>query len=145
MEKVELNLEFMTKVMRDLRKRLKRLLIEISMNFNHRIKKLNEIVVGWVNYFKLADMKTKLKDLDQWIRRRLRAVVWKTWKLVRTRFKNLTKLGVSKGKAWEYANTRKSYWRISKSPILNKTVTNQRLINHGFKSLSSQYEKFRLS
>ena len=115
------------------------------MNFNHRIKKLNEIVVGWVNYFKLTDMKTKLKDLDQWIRRRLRAVVWKTWKLVRTRFKNLMKLGVPRGKAWEYANTRKSYWRISKSPILNKTITNQRLINHGFKSLSSQYEKFRLS
>ncbi|SDY71427.1 Group II intron, maturase-specific domain [Proteiniborus ethanoligenes] len=117
----------------------------VSMNFNHRIKKLNEIVVGWVNYFKLADMKTKLKELDQWIRRRLRAVVWKTWKLVRTRFKNLMKLGVPKGKAWEYANTRKSYWRISKSPILNKTITNQKLINHGFKSLTSQYEKFRLS
>lgn len=117
----------------------------VSMNFNHRIKKLNEIVVGWVNYFKLADMKTKLKELDQWIRRRLRAVVWKTWKLVRTRFKNLMKLGVSKDMAWEYANTRKGYWRISNSPILNKTITNQRLINHGFKSLSSQYEKFRLS
>ena len=117
----------------------------VSMNFNYRIKKLNEIVVGWVNYFKLADMKTKLRELDQWIRRRLRAVVWKTWKLVRTRFKNLMKLGVPKGKAWEYANTRKSYWRIAKSPILNKTITNQRLINHGFKSLSSQYEKFGLS
>jgi RNA-directed DNA polymerase len=117
----------------------------VSMNFNHRIKKLNEIVVGWVNYFKLADMKNKLRDLDQWIRRRLRAVVWKTWKLVKTRFKNLMKLGVPKSKAWEYANTRKSYWRTSKSPILNKTITNQRLINHGFKSLSSQYEKLRLS
>lgn len=117
----------------------------ISMNFNHRIKKLNEIIVGWVNYFKLAEMKSKLKELDSWIRRRLRACIWKTWKLVRTRFKNLMKLGVPKYKAWEYANTRKSYWRTSKSPILNKTITNQRLINHGFKSLSSQYEKIRLS
>lgn len=117
----------------------------ISMNFNHRIKKLNEIIVGWVNYFKLADMKSKLKELDGWIRRRLRACIWKTWKLVRTRFKNLMKLGVPKYKAWEYANTRKSYWRTSKSQILNKTITNQRLINHGFKSLSSQYEKIRLS
>lgn len=115
------------------------------MNFDYRIKKLNEIIVGWVNYFKLAEMKTKLKDLDSWIRRRLRACVWKTWKLVRTRFTNLKKLGVPKQKAWEFANTRKGYWRISKSPILNKTITNQRLINHGFKSLSSQYEKFRLS
>ncbi len=117
----------------------------VSMNFNHRIKKLNEIIVGWVNYFKLADMKSKLEDLDQWIRRRLRACVWKTWKKIKTRFQNLMKMGIPRDKAWEFANTRKGYWRISKSPILNKTVTNQKLINHGFKSLSSQYEKFRLS
>lgn len=94
------------------------------MNFNHRIKKLNEVIVGWVNYFKLADMKNKLKQLDQWIRRRLRFCIWKTWKLVRTRFKNLMKLGVPEYKAWEYSNTGKSYWRISKSPILSKTITN---------------------
>ena len=117
----------------------------ISMNFNYRIEKLNEIIVGWVNYFKLADMKTKLTELDQWIRRRLRACIWKTWKKIRTKFNNLIKLGIPRNKAWEYANTRKGYWRISKSPILNKTITNQRLINHGFKSLSSQYEKVRLS
>ena len=116
-----------------------------SMNFNNRIKKLNEITVGWVNYFKLADMKNKLRDLDKWIRRRLRACIWKTWKLVKTKFKNLMKLGVPKQKAWEHSNTRKSYWRTSGSPILNKTITNQRLINHGFKSLSSQYQKVRLS
>ncbi|MDG2769781.1 reverse transcriptase domain-containing protein, partial [Vibrio parahaemolyticus] len=54
----------------------------VSMNFNLRIKKLNEIIVGWVNYFKLADMKSKLLELDQWIRRRLRACIWKTWKRV---------------------------------------------------------------
>lgn len=113
----------------------------ISMNFNYRIKKLNEIIVGWVNYFKLADMKKKLVELDKWIRRRLRACIWKTWKLVRTKFKNLMKLGVPKAKAWEYSNTRKSYWRTAGSPILNKTITNQRLVNHSFKSLSSQYAK----
>ena len=117
----------------------------ISMNFDYRIKKLNEIIIGWVNYFKLADMRNKLLELDQWIRRRLRACIWKTWKKGKTRFLNLMKLGVPKDKAWEYANTRKGCWRISNSPILNKTVTNQRLINHGFISLSSQYEKSRLS
>ena len=113
----------------------------ISMNFKYRIKKLNEIIVGWVNYFKLADMKNRLIKLDKWIRRRLRACIWKTWKLVRTRFKNLMKLGVPIQKAWEHANTRKSYWRTANSPILNKTITNQRLANYGFKSLSSQYLK----
>ena len=117
----------------------------VSMNFNYRIKKLNEIIVGWINYFKLADMKIKLIELDGWIRRRLRACVWKTWKKTKTKFNNLIKLGIPRSKSWEYANTRKGYWRISCSPILNKTITNQRLINHGFKSLSSQYEKVRLS
>lgn len=117
----------------------------VSMNFNYRIKKLNEIIVGWINYFKLADMKSKLIELDGWIRRRLRACVWKTWKKTKTKFNNLIKLGIPRSKSWEYANTRKGYWRISCSPILNKTITNQRLINHGFKSLSSQYEKVRLS
>lgn len=117
----------------------------VSMNFNYRIKKLNEVIVGWVNYFKLADMKSKLIELDGWIRRRLRACVWKTWKKIRTKFNNLIKLGIPKDKSWEYANTRKGYWRISSSPILNKTITNQRLINHGFKSLSSQYERVKLS
>lgn len=117
----------------------------VSMNFKHRLKKLKEIIVGWINYFKLADMKSKLKQLDEWTRRRLRACIWKTWKKVKTRFKNLIRLKVPKYKAWEYANTRKGYWRISNSPILSKTITNQRLTNYGFTSLSSQYEKFRLS
>ena len=115
------------------------------MNFDYRIKKLNEILIGWVNYYKLADMKTRLKHLDEWIRRRLRACIWKTWKKVSTRFKNLKKLGLDKYKAWEYANTRKGYWRISASPILHRTITNEKLKRRGYKSLSSQYQKVRLS
>lgn len=131
-------------------KRLKEKIRKITnrntgMNFNHRLKKLKEIIVGWVNYYKLANMEKKLKEIDGWIRRRLRACIWKTWKKVKTRFRNLAKLGVPKYKAWEYANTRKAYWRIAGSPILSKTITNQRLINHGFVSLSSQYNKIRLS
>ena len=116
-----------------------------SMNFRYRIKKINKIIVGWVNYYRLADMKNKLKDLDEWLRRRLRACIWKTWKKVKTKYKNLMKLGIPKAKAWEYANTRKGYWRIALSWILTKTITNQRLINYGLKTLSSQYNKFRLS
>ena len=90
-------------------------------------------------------MRIKLEELDKWIRRRLRACIWKTWKKIKTRFKNLKKLGIPENKAWEFANTRKGYWRIAASPILNKTITNQRLISHGFKSLTSQYKKIRLS
>lgn len=117
----------------------------VSISFDYRIKKLNQVLVGWVNYYKLADMKNRLKALDEWIRRRLRACIWKTWKKVSTRFKNLKKLGLDKYKAWEYANTRKGYWRISNSPILKLTITNQKLTSRGYKSLSSQYQKIRLS
>ncbi len=58
-----------------------------------RIERLNFLIVGWVNYFKIADMKAKLKRIDQWTRRRLRACLWKQWKKVKTRFKNLKRLG----------------------------------------------------
>ena len=117
----------------------------ISMSFDLRMKKLKDLVVGWVNYFKLANMKAKLKALDHWVRRRLRATIWKTWKKISTRFKNLKKLGISKDKAWEFANTRKGYWRISSSPILNRSITNNKLNKRGYISFSSQYNKVKLS
>ena len=104
----------------------------VSMNFEYRLKKLNEITVGWINYYKLANMQAMLKKLDEWTRRRLRACIWKTWKKIRTRGRNLIKLGIDKYKAWEFANTRKGYWRISNSPILSRSITNKRLSKRGY-------------
>ncbi|MEL6973752.1 MAG: group II intron reverse transcriptase/maturase, partial [Bacteroidota bacterium] len=75
-------------------------------------------------------------------RRRLRCCIWKQWKLVRTRMRNLQRLGASKQKAYEWANTRKSYWRISKSPILQRTITIERLKQSGYKSLEDIYNRF---
>jgi group II intron reverse transcriptase/maturase len=106
----------------------------------YRLKKLAEITNGWVNYFGIADGEGQLKKLDGWIRRRLRACIWKQWKKIKSKYKNLKKLGASEEKAWEYANTRKGYWRISKSPILSTTITNQRLETKGFKSLVKRYQ-----
>ena len=65
------------------------------MNFQENLKKFNQLMVGWVNYYKLADMKGRLRDLDQWIRRRIRTCIWKRWKRVRSRFKYLKKLRLS--------------------------------------------------
>ena len=106
----------------------------------YRLKKLAEITNGWVNYFGIADARSRLHDLDGWIRRRLRACIWKQWKRVRTRYKNLKKLGASDQKAWEHANTRKGYWRVSNSPILSTTITNKRLEIKGFRSLLKRYQ-----
>lgn len=112
----------------------------VSMNNEFRIKKLNEIIIGWLNYFGIANIKYKVKKLEEWIRRRLRACIWKQWKKVKTRYTNLRKLGIDEQKAYEYSQTRKGYWRISKSPILNKSITNQYLENLGYKSISKRYQ-----
>lgn len=96
-----------------------------GLSVEERKKRLNDTVRGWVNYYKLADMKSLVTRLDQWTRRRMRMVTWKRWKRVRTRFYWLKKLGINKRKAWEWANTRKGYWRISGSHILARTLTNE--------------------
>ncbi|WP_330613144.1 group II intron maturase-specific domain-containing protein [Alkaliphilus hydrothermalis] len=111
-----------------------------GISMEYRLKRLNEITVGWINYFSIAKAKSRIKSFDEWIRRRLRACIWKQWKRVKTKFSNLKKLGINKHKAWEYANTRKGYWRISKSPILQRTLTNDYLDKLGFKSISKRYQ-----
>ena len=110
-----------------------------AMSMEFRVIKLRQVIVGWINYFKLADMKSTLITLDKWLRRRIRLCYWKQWKKIKTKHDNLKRLGVDKYKAWEYANTRKGYWRISKSPILSKTLTNKYLKGKGFITLTEKY------
>jgi RNA-directed DNA polymerase len=104
---------------------------------------LREYIIGWVNYFKLADMKSLLPKVDEWYRRRLRAVIWKQWKRIRTRLRNLLKLGIQKYKAWEFANTRKGYWRTANSPILSSSITNERLQQAGFIFFTDYYRNVK--
>lgn len=112
----------------------------IGISMESRLKKLNQIMMGWINYYGIANAVAKLKELDKWIRRRLRACIWKQWKKISTRHRNLVKLGINKYKAWEYANTRKGYWRIYKSPILSKSLNNKYLESLGFVSLTQTYQ-----
>lgn len=106
-----------------------------------RKESLRRYITGWVNYFKLADMKGLLPKVDQWYRRRLRMIIWKQWKRIRTRGRNLIKLGIEKYKAWEYANTRKGYWHIANSPILTRSITNERLKQSGYIFFTDYHRK----
>lgn len=106
-----------------------------------RKEALHQYITGWVNYFKLADMMKMLLRIDEWYRRRIRMVIWKQWKRIRTRVKNLIKLGVKKSKAWEWANTRKSYWHTANGFILKTTMTTDKLRQAGYVMLSDQYLK----
>jgi RNA-directed DNA polymerase len=102
---------------------------------------LKQYITGWVNYFKLADVKSLLLKVDEWYRRRLRMIIWKQWKRVRTRLRNLIKFGIEKYKAWEYANTRKGYWHTAYSPILTRSISNDRLKQAGYIFFSDYYRK----
>lgn len=94
--------------------------------------KLKQFITGWVNYFKLADMKKLLSDTDSWLRRRLRMFIWKQWKKIRTRYVMLKKFGLDHKTAIKFANTRKGYWHIANSHILNVTITDERLRKAGY-------------
>ena len=108
-----------------------------------RKRELSQFIKGWLNYYKFADISKLLKRIDAWYRRRLRMVIWKQWKRIRTRFKNLKKLGVNPSKAWQFANTRKSYWRTSVSPILASSITDDRLAKAGFIFFLDYYKQVR--
>lgn len=111
----------------------------------YRIEKLNQYLIGWCGYFALADTPSIFSRLDSWIKRRLRMCLWKNWKKPRTRVRNLIRLKVPYGKAYEWGNTRKGYWRISKSPILHRTLGNSYWESQGLKSLQVRYETLRYS
>lgn len=112
---------------------------------NERRKEaLSQYIKGWVQYFKLADMQKLRLKTDKWNRRRLRMVIWKQWKRIKTKVANLIKLGINKYKAFEWANTRKGYWHIAKSFILSRTVTDQRLRMAGYVFLSDYYKAVRV-
>ena len=114
-----------------------------AMSMEQRSEKLRQCIVGWVNYFGMADMKAIAKELDEWLRRRIRMCFWKQWKKIRTKHDNLVKLGIGEQKAWEYANTRKSYWRTANSPILSRTLTNVHLRKIGFITVAERYSLAR--
>jgi RNA-directed DNA polymerase len=111
---------------------------------NERRKEaLRQYIRGWLNYFRLADMKNLLAKTDEWFRRRLRSLIWKQWKRIKTKLRNLIKLGIPKQKAREFANTRKGCWRIADSPILGRSITNDRLRSSGYIFFSDYYCKIR--
>lgn len=108
-----------------------------------RIEKLNQYLTGWCGYFALADTPSVFKDLESWIRRRLRMCMWKDWKKPSTKVRKLIGMSIPKGKAYEWGNSRKSYWRISNSPVLHRALGNSYWSSQGLKSLIARYETLR--
>ncbi|WP_444897734.1 group II intron reverse transcriptase/maturase [Microbulbifer sp. SSSA005] len=101
-------------------------------------KKLKELTVylhGWINYFGIAQGYQKCIDLDCWIRRRLRMSYWKNWRKVRTKVRNLLRVGVSESRAVTCGSSGKSYWRNAKTEGIHIALNNELFQKMGLVSL----------
>ena len=107
----------------------------------YRALKLTQFIRGWVNYFGMADMKSLLQSNDEWLRHRIRAIYWKQWKKVKTKFKELKKLRVEKEKAWICANMRNRNWYCSGYFVLQTAFNNKKLCELGYPTFTEFYLK----
>lgn len=110
-----------------------------GIGMSDRIKKLNEYLKGWLGYFSLANAKGRLREIDEWMRRRLRMVVLKQWKFCRTKLRELKALGIPEELARCIAYSRKKYWRLSHTPQIAKALGLTYWKEQGLVSLQELY------
>lgn len=111
------------------------------MSFKERVQKIKQIQRGWINNFRLANIQGKLLELDGWLRNRLRYCIWHHWKKRVRKRKNLIRLGVNPKDAYRWSSSRLGGWAIAQSPILNTTITIDRLVKRGYEPLITWYKK----
>ena len=112
--------------------------------YDYRKLRLRQYVQGWVNYFRLAGIKSLLLEIDNWLRRRIRMCIWKSWKRVRTRYRNLKKLVPGEDRVRAAAFCRKSYWRMSSHPTVHEAMSDDRLRQAGYLFFSDYYRTLKL-
>lgn len=123
-------------------KRFKRSLTKITkrnrgISLEQMFKEIRQKVIGWLNYYGIARIKSFIRKEDQRLRSRIRQYIWKLWKNVKTKFRNLIKLGRPRKWAWLDANTRKGYWRTAHSKTLMVTLKNEKLESLGLINMTN--------
>ena len=113
----------------------------IPASFEERITRINQLIQGWINYFKLASIQGKLKKLEEWLRNRLRYCIWHHWKKPERKRKNLIRLGIDQNHAFAWSRTRMGGWAVAQSPILRTTITVKRLKMKGYVSLIEYHRR----
>ncbi len=113
----------------------------LPYSFEERLYKLREVWMGWVNNYRLASIQAKLKQLDEWLRNRLRYCIWHDWKKPERKRKNLIRMGIAQGQAYAWSRTRMGGWAVAQSPILVTTITLSRLRRKGYESMLDYYSK----
>ena len=115
-----------------------------SISLDERLLKLKQIIYGWVNYFRIADMKKLLRGIDENIRRKLRVIIWKQWKKIRKRYTCLRKLGITHRDAYVTANSRRGYYHMAHTCVLEKAISKERLNKRGLVNSLDHYLKVRI-
>ena len=110
-------------------------------NFKEIMKEVKVYMIGWLNYYHIASIKTTLMEWNSWLRRRFRMYIWKQWKKPRTKIQNLIKLGIPEWQAYQWGNSRLGYWRIAASPVLSRSITNKRIARSGYFDILERYEQ----
>lgn len=128
-----------------LKRKLKQLTVRSwSISLDNRIKQINYLIRGWVNYFRIANMRQVIIDIDKHLRTRIRVIIWKQWKKITKRYKALRQLGVSHEIAFACANTRKGYYQICKTTYIQFAINTERLRKRGLVFLLDQYTKVHI-
>ena len=112
-----------------------------SIDLTKRIDKINAVARGWINYFRIGSMKTKLQSIDEHLRTQIRVIIWKQWKTIRKREWGLLKLGVSKWIAHKVANWGDHYQFVATKSVLARAISKEKLTKRGLVSLSDYYAK----
>lgn len=115
-----------------------------SISLDERFLKLRQLIYGWVNYFKIADMKNVLTKIDQGIRRKLRVIIWKQWKKIGKRYTCLRKLGISHRDAYVTVNSRRGYYHIAHTRVLETAISKERLNKRGLVNSLNLYLKVHI-
>ena len=109
------------------------------------MEKIKVYMRGWLNYYGIADMRNNITGLNKWLYRRIRMCIWKQWKLPKTRKRRLMGLELPEWAAYEGAYSRKAYWRMAGSGIVQRALTKERLINWGFYDLATAYQSLHVN
>ena len=115
-----------------------------SIPLVNRMRQLNYVIRGWVNYFRIADMKGAMQEITSHLNRRIRCLLWKRWKTCKGRMRRLIRLGINKDKAKRLAYSRKSYWHNSKTQTLHIAISNKRLKANGLVFPLDHYTKVHI-
>ncbi len=115
-----------------------------SIDLTYRIKKINEVTRGWINYFRIGSMRNKIQRIDEHLRRMMRIIIWKQWKVSKKRAWGLTKLGINPWQAKLTAGIGDRYMIISNHPAVKKAISKEKLTKRGLISLSDYYLKVHI-